>query len=89
VNKLRVVPHFISMRFFLRHMSRKALEKRQQRMLRRHLRYVRRHSAFYGQIMDDNTVLTDLPIMDKTSMMENFNTLNTVGVDRRGGCVGG
>lgn len=82
MNKLRVVSHFISKRFFLRHMSRKALEKRQQRMLRRHLRYVRRHSAFYGQIMDDNTVLTDLPIMDKTSMMENFNTLNTVGVDR-------
>lgn len=81
-NRLSTVGYFVKKRYFTNTGSRKKIEKRQKIKIKKQLEFIRSNSLFYGKIMNENTTLTDLPVMDKTSMMENFNTLNTVGIDR-------
>lgn len=81
-SKIPIVLSFISKRYFTNTKSRRKIEKRQKRKIKKQLSFIRRNSAFYSSIMDKNTDLLQLPVMDKASMMQNFNTLNTVGIDR-------
>lgn len=64
--------------------SREALERWQDRHVRRLLRYVLPRSPFYRQHFE-GLALEDwrsFPCIDKAVMMENFSELNTLGVDR-------
>lgn len=61
--------------------SRRKLRKYQSRQIKKHLKFLKRHSDYYKGI-DINKGLSQLPIMDKAKMMQNFNSLNTVGIDR-------
>lgn len=80
-NKISVVYCFVKKRYFSNNKNSRIIQWRQKRKIKKQLKYIREHSAFYEEIMDENTCLEDLPIMDKTSMMANFNALNTVGID--------
>jgi phenylacetate-CoA ligase len=67
------------------HWTRDRVVRHQRRRLARLLRHAVAHSDFYrdfyrGVRVDENTRLTDLPIVDKRRVMENFDRLVT---DRR------
>ena len=80
MGKLTAIKNFIEMRWLRRFSTRAKLEKYQQKMLRKQLAFIKANSPFYRD--KDTSSLSNLPIMDKNSMMENFDVLNTQGVKR-------
>lgn len=60
--------------------SRLDVEEYQQKMLKKHLKFVTRKSDFYSEYTDKK--LDEFPIINKKIMMDNFNKLNTVGIDK-------
>jgi putative adenylate-forming enzyme len=64
--------------------SRKCIEAWQQRSINRHLAWVVKNSNFYRNFYDGYN-LSDwrqLPIIDKSVMMANFDKINTVGISQ-------
>ena len=81
--KLNVVKNFISMRYFKKFKTRDKLEKYQNKMLLKQMKYIKENSEYFKNIKADSIEnFKDLPLMDKKVMMENFNKLNCVGIDR-------
>jgi len=80
MNKLKVLKSFVTVRWLRRFGDRASLERYQQKMIARQLSFIRKHSAYFGEM--DFKKLEDLPYMDKQVMMDNFNRINTVGIDR-------
>lgn len=81
--KLKIIKTFISMRYFRRFRTRKKLEKYQAKMLLKQMRYIKKNSEYFRNIRADSIEdFAKLPFMDKKIMMENFNKLNCVGIDR-------
>lgn len=80
MNKLNILKTFVNVRWLQRFEDRESLEKHQQKMLARQLSFIREHSPYFSKLKFDR--LEDLPIMDKQVMMEHFNELNTIGIDR-------
>ena len=62
--------------------SRAAIDRLQERYVRRQFRFLRRHSPYFAALpqVGSRADLGKLPVMDKESMMANFNRLNTVGL---------
>ncbi|SNS50370.1 putative adenylate-forming enzyme [Micrococcales bacterium KH10] len=90
MSKARIVATFIRARWGYRFRSRKALERYQLRQLRRQLRFLAKRSPLFQDVLVDAfgsspdrlenlEDLARLPLMDKQSMMANFDRLNTVG----------
>ncbi len=83
MSRLRILGEFASTRWLRPLRSRAAVERRQRRLLRRHLDFLRRRSPYFRDLIprgaDD---LGSLPLMDKAIMMARFDELNTVGVRR-------
>lgn len=83
MSRLRIVAEFAAARWLRPLRTRAAVERRQRRLLRRHLRFLRRRSAYFRPLIGANSAdLAALPLMDKRVMMERFDELNTVGVHR-------
>ena len=80
MNKLMILKEFIRVRWFNRFKTREDLEKYQQKILARQLSFIRTNSPYFRKLRFSS--VEDLPVMDKQFMMEHFNELNTVGVDR-------
>lgn len=81
--KLNVVKTFISMRYFRKFTTREKLEKYQEKMLLNQMKYIKVNSEYFKDIKAESIEdFKQLPIMDKKVMMENFNKLNCVGIDR-------
>lgn len=80
MNKLKVLRSFINVRWFQHFKNREMLEKHQQKLLANQLSYIKINSPYFRKL--DFSKLEDLPIMDKQVMMNHFNELNTVGIDR-------
>lgn len=59
--------------------SRQQMLSWQQKKLTKHLDWVCRHSPFYREFSGRS--LADFPLMNKSTMMENFNRINTLGLD--------
>ncbi|NMU34624.1 CoF synthetase, partial [Vibrio parahaemolyticus] len=59
--------------------SREQVETWQQQHLTQHLDWVCRHSPYYRSLQ--GAPLSDFPIMNKQTMMENLSELNTKGLD--------
>ncbi|HIZ37108.1 MAG TPA: hypothetical protein H9815_15145 [Candidatus Ruania gallistercoris] len=78
MSKLRTAVVLARTRWGPRPRTRAALERYQQRRIRRHLRFLRARSPFYRDVY----TLTDAPVMDKQTMMAHFDELNTAGVRR-------
>lgn len=73
---------FVRERYLSTPRSRVALERRQRRLLKRHLRYLRAHSAYFSTAPLDPERLHELPIADKATMMAHFDDMSTVGIAR-------
>lgn len=81
--KLNVVKKFISMRYFRKFNTRDKLEKYQNKMLLKQMKYIKENSEYFKDIKVDSIEdFKELPLMNKKVMMENFNKLNCVGIDR-------
>ena len=92
--KLRVLATFARVRWWEPRYTAAALRNRQARLLASQLRYLERHSAELGpqiraarglrRVNPANAleVLAALPVMDKSSMMRDFDSLVTVPVTR-------
>lgn len=81
--KLKVVKIFISMRYFKKFKTRAKLEKYQEKMLLKQMKHIKANSEYFKDIKADSIEdFKKLPLMDKKVMMDNFNKLNCVGIDR-------
>ncbi len=74
-----ILKYYLYYKYRLRERSREALEKRQERRLKRHLAYVAGHSPVYRGLKR----LEDYPKIDKSFMTEHFSELNTAGISRK------
>ena len=80
MSKITAVKTFVEVRWLRKFKTREKLEKYQQKMLKKQLVFIKNNSPFYRDI--DVNDFKALPIMDKKSMMDNFDKLNTQGVNR-------
>ena len=83
MSKLTIVRYFIELRWLHKYPSRARLRAYQDRMINRHVAFLRRTSPYFKDIPKVTSVneLSRLPVMDKQIMMDNFGTMNTVGLD--------
>jgi len=91
MNLFRMGLAYIQARRAMAIRSRRKLEERQLRLLRRHFRFVLEHSPFYRRRFREAMKgwespeltwerLGTLPLMDKETMMSHFDELNTAGI---------
>ncbi|MDE5966054.1 MAG: hypothetical protein K2G89_04405 [Lachnospiraceae bacterium] len=78
-NKLEIAKHYLYYKK-LRMKNRECLERYQQRKIDKQLDFVTKNSLFYRDYAGKE--LAAFPEMNKKIMMEHFNELNTVGIDR-------
>ncbi|MFV0428031.1 MAG: F390 synthetase-related protein [Arachnia sp.] len=77
MSRLRIVAAFASQRWRRRFASRASLERFQRHSWRRQLRFLRAHSPRFSHAPE---TLAAFPLMDKASMMADFDRLNTAGL---------
>ena len=77
MNKWTFLKTFIEIRWLHRFKSRQALEIYQQKELVKYFKFLESRSPYFSQ-----GIPADFRGMDKAFMMQHFNELNTVGVDR-------
>lgn len=81
--RLAVVWYFIRARYLQRFRTRKALRSYQKQRVLRQLAYFKEHSPYFkGLSVHSFEDFKKLPLMNKEFMMEHFNALNSVGIDR-------
>ena len=81
--RLAVVWYFIRARYLQRFRTRKALRRYQKRRVLGQLAYLKKHSPYFkGLSVHSFEDFKKLPLMNKQFMMEHFNALNCVGIDR-------
>lgn len=81
MSKLRILREFVAVRWFRPLRTRAAIERRQRRLLRSHLRFLRWRSPYFRDLLATRS-FSDLPLMDKSVMMSRFDQINTVGVGK-------
>lgn len=77
-DKMAVLKYYLYYKYCRPFFSRRQLIRWQRRRISKHMEYVAEHSALYR----GKTGLKDFPVIDKTFMMEHFDELNTVGIQR-------
>ena len=81
--RLAVVWYFIRARYLRHFRTRKALRSYQKQRVLRQLAYFKEHSPYFkGLSVHSFEDFRKLPLMNKEFMMEHFNALNCVGIDR-------
>lgn len=65
--------------------NRAQLEKWQEKKVKKHLQWVQKNSSFYHELWKEKTLdhWREFPIIDKLSMMEHFDTLNTASITKK------
>ena len=81
--RLAVVWYFIRARYLRHFRTRKALRSYQKQRVLRQLAYLKEHSPYFkGLSVHSFEDFQKLSLMNKEFMMEHFNALNCVGIDR-------
>ena len=84
-NTMRILYHYLRTRYRKDWSSRAVLEQWQEKKIIRHVRHIRQQSPFYRQwwqgIPDHQW--RDFPLIDKSLMMEHFDSLNTLGIMKK------
>ena len=79
IDKIRIVKNYIYYRM-KKYKNREQLEKHQKKKINKQLKFVTQNSKFYSTY--EGKELKNFPIVNKKIMMDNFNSLNTVNIDR-------
>ena len=81
--RLAVVWYFIRARYLRHFRTRKALRSYHKQRVLRQLAYFKQHSPYFKALsVHSFEDFRKLPLMNKAFMMEHFNALNCVGIDR-------
>ena len=81
--KLKIAKHYIKSKLNQKILNEKNLNDFQDKMVKKHLKYVVKNSSFFREKVDKlNPELKDFPIIDKSVMMENFDEFCTVDIDK-------
>ena len=78
-NKIKILCSYLRFKN-KRFRNRLDLERYQQKKIKKHLKFVTKKSEFYSEYAGKS--LEEFPIINKKIMMDNFNKLNTVGIDK-------
>ncbi|PZT53453.1 F390 synthetase-related protein [Paenibacillus silvae] len=83
-NVFRIAAHYALARGLRRWSTRAQLERWQERRIIRHVERVRAQSPFYRTWWDGRgaSAWRQFPQIDKSTMMQHFDTLNTVGISK-------
>ncbi|KQR38312.1 F390 synthetase-related protein [Microbacterium sp. Leaf159] len=81
MTKFAILREFVTVRWFRPLRTRAAVERRQRRLLRSHLRFLRQRSPYFREQLATRP-FSELPLMDKSVMMSRFDEINTVGAGR-------
>ncbi|MGO4530562.1 F390 synthetase-related protein [Paenibacillus sp. 2TAF8] len=83
-NPIRIVTHYALARVLRRWRTRTQLERWQERRIKRHVERVRAQSPFYQQWWEglNASDWRQFPQIEKSIMMQHFDTLNTVGISK-------
>ena len=79
IEKIYIIKNYIYYRL-KKYKRRKKLEKYQQKKIKKQLKFITKNSKFYSTYKGKE--LKEFPIMNKKIMMDNFNSLNTVNIDK-------
>lgn len=82
--KIKLFRYYLDRKYNYKFKSRDALGKFQKDKFKKHIKYVMENSIFYREYYKGYNInnLSSLPCIDKKIMMENFDTLNTVGLKK-------
>jgi putative adenylate-forming enzyme len=80
--KIRILLSYLRHRHFLKFKTREALERFQESKIKRHLKFLKKRSPYFKKQLENLGARSwrELPLMDKKTMMSDFDSLNTVGV---------
>ncbi|WP_447912859.1 F390 synthetase-related protein [Microbacterium phyllosphaerae] len=81
MTKFAILREFVAVRWFRPLRTRAAVERRQRRLLRSHLRFLWQRSPYFREQLATRS-FSELPLMDKSVMMSRFDEINTVGAGR-------
>lgn len=84
-NQIKVLGHYIKRKIGFKFKTREELQKFQNKQYQKHIKFVMKNSKFYRELYKgiDYNDISKLPIIDKKSMMDNFDTLNTVNLNKK------
>ena len=77
---LIAIKNFIEIRWIRKFKNKEALQKYQGQMIKKQLIFMKKNSPYYKNIDIDK--LDEIEIIDKKIMMDNFNEMNTLGLDK-------
>lgn len=83
-NKLTTIRYFVETRWFKKFKSAKKLHAFQEKKVIQHMAFLKENSPYFAKFpaITNMEKFKELPIMNKSVMMEHFNTMNTLGLDR-------
>ncbi|WP_312473407.1 F390 synthetase-related protein [Neobacillus sp.] len=88
MNKLAILKQYVLTKYGRKFSSKTALESYQNKRIRKHIKFVIKHSPFFHQYYQNNQEdlkqnhWSSLPIIEKSTMMEHFDDFNTVGIKK-------
>ena len=77
---LVAVKNFIEVRWIRKFRNREDIEKYQDKMIKEQLEFMKNNSPYYKNINTDK--IDEIDIVDKKTMMGNFERMNTLGLDK-------
>ena len=80
MGKLIAIKNFIEVRWTRRFKNRESLLKYQDKMIKKQLEFLKNNSPYYKNINVDK--LDEIEIIDKKIMMDSFNKMNTLELDK-------
>lgn len=80
MGKITAVKNLIEVRWTRKFKNREQVIKYQDKLIKKQLEYMKEKSPYYKDINADD--LDSISIIDKKIMMDNFNEMNTLGIDR-------
>nr|WP_201469849.1 F390 synthetase-related protein [Microbacterium hydrocarbonoxydans] len=81
MGKLRILREFAMVRWLRPLRTRRAVTRRQRRLLTAHVKFLSRRSPYFRRMLATRS-FAELPLMDKRIMMSHFDDITTVGVGR-------
>lgn len=84
IDQAMIVYHYLRTKLRSQPKDRQTFEQWQEKRVRDHVRFVRKHSYFYREYWQGYTDADwrQFPIIDKGMMMDHFDRLNTVGISK-------
>lgn len=84
IDKAVILYHYLHNKLRRRFTDRKQLKKWQERQVLKHVNYVRQYSPFYADLWQefDDKDWRKFPMIDKSMMMNSFDTFNTLGITK-------